>query len=70
MPLEVPCLLISNEFIHSLQHLNGDLKGVEPLGWGSSLLRLLAVLVHCRKLRPIPVRTRLEGCRNVDLKLN
>ena len=27
------CLLISNEFIHSLQHLNGDLKGVEPLGW-------------------------------------
>ena len=33
MPLEVPCLLIGNEFIHSLQHLNGDLKGVEPLGW-------------------------------------
>jgi len=33
MSIEVPCLLISNEFIHSLQHLNGDLKGVEPLGW-------------------------------------
>ena len=32
MSLEVPCLLISNEFIHLLQYLNGDLKGVEPLG--------------------------------------
>ena len=32
MSIEVPCLLISNEFIHSLLHLNGDLKGVEPLG--------------------------------------
>ena len=33
MSLEVLCLLISNEFIHLLQHLHGDLKGVEPLGW-------------------------------------
>ena len=33
MSLEVPWLLISNEFIHLLQHLQGDLKGVEPLGW-------------------------------------
>ncbi|KGG27032.1 MULTISPECIES: hypothetical protein [unclassified Prochlorococcus] len=33
MSLEVLCLLISNEFIHLLQHLYGDLKGVEPLGW-------------------------------------
>ena len=32
MSSEVPCLLISNEFIHLLQHLHGDLKGVEPLG--------------------------------------
>ena len=32
MSLEVPCLVISNEFIHLLQHLHGDLKGVEPLG--------------------------------------
>ena len=32
MSIEVPCLLISNEFIHSFQHLNGDLTGVEPLG--------------------------------------
>ena len=28
----MPCFLISNECIHSLQHLNGDLKGLEPLG--------------------------------------
>ena len=33
MSSEVPCLLISNEFIHLLQHLQGDLKGVDPLGW-------------------------------------
>ena len=33
MSLEVPCLLISNEFIHLLQYLHCDLKGVEPLGW-------------------------------------
>ena len=33
MSIEVPCLLISNEFIHLLQHLQVDLKGVEPLGW-------------------------------------
>ncbi|WP_186500851.1 hypothetical protein [Synechococcus sp. A15-60] len=30
---EVRCLLISHEFIHVLQHLHGDLKGVSPLGW-------------------------------------
>ena len=29
----VRCKLISHEFIHVLQHLNADLKGVEPLGW-------------------------------------
>ena len=33
MSLEVLCLLISNEFIHLHQHLQGDLKGVEPLRW-------------------------------------
>ena len=33
MSLEVPCCLIGDEFIHLLQHLHGDLKGVEPLGW-------------------------------------
>ena len=30
---EVRCLLISHEFIHVLQHLQGDLQGVPPLGW-------------------------------------
>ena len=30
---EVRCLLISHEFIHVLQHVHGDLKGVPPLGW-------------------------------------
>ena len=29
----VRCLLISHEFIHVLQHLQGDLQGVPPLGW-------------------------------------
>lgn len=29
----VRCLLISHEFIHVLQHLNGDLRGVPALGW-------------------------------------
>jgi hypothetical protein len=29
----VRCRLISHEFIHVLQHLHGDLKGVESLGW-------------------------------------
>ena len=29
----VRCMLISHEFIHVLQHLQGDLKGVPPLGW-------------------------------------
>ena len=29
----VRCLLISHEFIHVLQHLHGDLRGVPPLGW-------------------------------------
>ena len=33
MSIEVSCLLISNEFIHLLQPLQGDLKGVDPLGW-------------------------------------
>ena len=27
------CMLISHEFIHVLQHLHGDLKGVDSLGW-------------------------------------
>ncbi len=30
---EVRCQLFSHEFIHVLQHLNENLKGVEPLGW-------------------------------------
>ena len=29
----VRCMLISHEFIHVLQHLHGDLKGVDSLGW-------------------------------------
>ena len=29
----VRCMLISHEFIHVLQHLKGDLRGVPPLGW-------------------------------------
>ena len=29
------CLLISHEFIHVLQHLHGDLRGVPPLGWST-----------------------------------
>lgn len=29
----VYCMLISHEFIHVLQHLHGDLRGVPPLGW-------------------------------------
>ena len=29
----VRCMLISHEFIHVLQHLQGDLQGVPPLGW-------------------------------------
>ena len=33
MAAEVRCKLISHEFIHVLQHLHGDLKGVPPLGW-------------------------------------
>jgi hypothetical protein len=36
MSAEVRCKLISHEFIHVLQHLHGDLKGVLPLGWGPS----------------------------------
>jgi len=27
------CKLINHEFIHVLQHIKGNLKGVEPLGW-------------------------------------
>ena len=33
MSAEVRCLLISHEFIHVLQHLTAELKGVPPLGW-------------------------------------
>ncbi len=33
MQPEAYCQLISHEFIHVLQHLNSDLKGVNPLGW-------------------------------------
>ena len=36
MAAEVRCKLISHEFIHVLQHLHGDLKGVPPLGWPTS----------------------------------
>ena len=35
MSTEVCCMLISHELIHELQHFNGYLKGVEPLGWGA-----------------------------------
>ena len=31
----VRCMLISHEFIHVLQHLHGDLRGVPPLGWST-----------------------------------
>ena len=27
------CQLVSHEFIHVLQHLHGNLRGVPPLGW-------------------------------------
>jgi len=36
MAAEVLCMLISHEFIHVLQHLQGNLKGVPPLGWGAN----------------------------------
>ena len=29
----VRCKLVSHEFIHVLQHLHGNLRGVPPLGW-------------------------------------
>lgn len=32
----VRCLLISHEFIHVLQHLHGDLRGVPALGWSNA----------------------------------
>ena len=32
----VRCMLISHEFIHVLQHLQGDLKGVLLLGWSTA----------------------------------
>lgn len=32
----VRCLLISHEFIHVLQHLHGDLRGVPTLGWSNA----------------------------------
>jgi hypothetical protein len=34
MSAEVSWLVISHEFIHVLQHLDGQLKRVPPLGWG------------------------------------
>jgi len=46
MSAVVRCKLISHEFIHVLQHLNGQLKGVETLGWGASS--------HERERHPIP----------------
>ena len=46
MSAVVRCKLISHEFIHVLQHLNGQLKGVETLGWGASS--------HERQRHPIP----------------
>ena len=36
MSAEVRCKLISHEFIHVLQHIHGDLKGVPSLGWPAS----------------------------------
>ena len=36
MSAQVRCMLISHEFIHVLQHLSADLKGVPPLGWDVS----------------------------------
>ena len=33
MSPEARCMLICHEFIHVLQHLQGDLRGVPPLGW-------------------------------------
>ena len=69
MSLEVPCLLISNEFIHLLQYLHCDLKGVDSLGWLVSA-EAVSGFGYCRKLRRIPIRTRVEGWRNVYLKLN
>jgi hypothetical protein len=33
MSAAVRCMLINHEFIHVLQHLYGDLKGVDSLGW-------------------------------------
>ena len=33
MSLLVRCQLVSHEFIHVLQHLHGNLRGVSPLGW-------------------------------------
>ena len=36
MSPEVRCMLISHEFIHVLQHLQGDLRGVPTLGWSNA----------------------------------
>ncbi len=33
MSLQRRCELISHEYIHVLQHLNANLKGMKPLGW-------------------------------------
>jgi len=36
MSAEVRCKLISHEFIHVLQHIHGDLRGVPTLDWPAS----------------------------------
>ncbi|KZR70270.1 hypothetical protein PMIT1313_00580 [Prochlorococcus marinus str. MIT 1313] len=36
MSAEVRCKLISHEFIHVLQHIHGDLRGVPTLAWPAS----------------------------------
>ncbi|WP_244279057.1 hypothetical protein [Synechococcus sp. UW179B] len=36
MSSEIRCLLISHEFIHVLQHLQGNLRGVPILGWSNA----------------------------------
>ena len=47
----VRCMLISHEFIHVLQHLQGDLRDVQPLGW---------LTEHPE---PIPQETDAYGCQ-------
>jgi len=73
MSAEVRWQLISHEFIHVLQHLHGDLKGVTPFGWGPSraqeaeayanqnqadqVLHLLRATLHAGR-RPGPENTK------------